>query len=239
MSDDLLKRTAVVIPFRDRGADPLRQSNAQCVMAHWAGFPGKVHLVSDGRTGDAQFNRSAAYNRGIDRSGAAEVIVFAEADMMIGAPQITRAVKLAAAAPGIVVPFTEYRYLSPADSHHVRIRRRRVEDCIPERTITGGRSIGAINVASRGTLVTVGQWDEKFEGNWYDDDAMKIAFEICAGPTRWVTGPAFHLYHLPGWTGDHLTDADRAATEANKARLELYRHAETVDRVRELTTGAA
>lgn len=89
----------------------------------------------------------------------------------------------------------------------------------------------------RATLDLIGQWDEGFEGNWYDDDAMKIAFELCAGPTRWIDGPAHHLYHLPGWKGDHLTAADRAATAANKARLRLYQRAEQPAQIRELTSG--
>ncbi len=80
------------------------------------------------------------------------------------------------------------------------------------------QSIGAINIVSRATLNKVGGWDECFEGNWYDDVAMKIAFEKVGGITRWVDGPAFHLYHLPGHTGDHLTDADRAATAARCGR---------------------
>ncbi len=235
----MIPPTAVVIPFRDRGTDPLRAENLQRVLDSWDGFPGTIIVAEDARTGDAQFNRSAAYNRGVDQAGPAEVIVFAESDMLIRAPQVVRAIRMAADAPGLVIPFTQYRYLSAADSARVRAHQVSPEQCIPERTMDNGTSIGAINVVSRGSLVAVGQWDETFEGNWYDDNAMRIAFELAAGPTRWVKGPADHLYHLPGWTGDHLTDADRAATDANRQRLKLYQHAETVGRILELTSGAA
>jgi hypothetical protein len=66
---------------------------------------------------------------------------------------------------------------------------------------------------------------------------MNRAFEVAAGPTRCVNGPAYHLYHLPGWKGDHLTDEDRAATERNKARWQLYLGATSGERIRELTAG--
>jgi hypothetical protein len=186
--------------------------------------------------GDAQFNRSQAYNRGawfVD----ADVVVFAEADMLVPYSQIRQAVAMAAAAPGLVVPFIQYRYLTPEDSGLVRAHDIEPGDCIPESTMDNGESIGAINVVSRETLDAIGLWDEVFEGAWYDDVAMKIAFEVCAGPTRWVDGPAWHLWHKPGLGGSHLTAEDKAATARNKERLELYRQATTTERIHELTAG--
>lgn len=236
-----MTRVAVVIPFRDRGHDPLRAANLVRVLEHWDTYwyeHAHLYIVDDGRTGTRPFNRSAAYNRGRRLAGSAEVIVFAESDMLIDTEQIREAVDQAVSVPGLVVPFTQYHYLSEADSRHVRAGAN-PSQCAPESTMTNGRAIGAINVVSSTTLDAIGQWDESFEGSWYDDNAMKIAFEKCAGPTRWITGPAHHLYHLPGWTGDHLTDIDRAATRANRRRLAHYRHAHTPDRIRDLTTGRA
>lgn len=235
-----MTRVAVVIPFRDRGVDPLRAANLVRVLDHWdywSQTEARVHVVDDGRTGIAPFNRSAAYNLGRQRAGSADVIVFAESDMLIELGQIREAVDQAVSAPGLVVPFTRYHYLSDADSQHVRAGLIGPAQCAPEYTMANGRAIGAINVVSADTLNAISQWDESFEGSWYDDNAMKIAFERCAGPTRWVTGAAHHLYHLPGWTGDHLTDADRAATAANRHRLRMYRNAHNADRIRDLTTG--
>lgn len=231
---------AIIVPFRDRGRDPLRQANINYVLDHWRDFGADDVLVcSDRRDGDAQFNRHAAYNLGAEHA-TADVLIFAESDMLICYPQVREAVHQAAAAPGLVVPFTQYRYLSLHASEEVRARRRHPGDCIPLHTMDNGRSIGAINVLSRTTLEAVGCWDEQFEGNWYDDNAMHRAFEVAAGPTRWVEGPAHHLYHLPSHGhGDHITDADRAATAANKARWRRYQRATTAAQIRELTTGAA
>jgi len=227
---------AIVIPFRDRGMDPLRPANLRCVIQHWDSCDVPVWLSDDGRVGDAQFNRSQAYNRGawfVD----ADVVVFAEADMLVPYNQIQQAVAMAAAAPGLVVPFIQYRYLTPEDSGLVRAHDIEPGDCIPESIMDNGESIGAINVVSRETLDAIGQWDEVFEGAWYDDVAMKIAFEVCAGPTRWVDGPAWHLWHKPGLGGSQLTEEDKAATARNKGRLELYRQASSRERIRELTAG--
>lgn len=230
-----MPNVAVVIPYRDRGCDPLRSANLKRVLRHWDGFA-EICIVNDGRSGDAQFNRSAAYNRGAALT-TADVIVYTESDMLIDHQQINEAIALATESPGLVIPFTEYHYLNPSDSADVRETMLDAATCVAQFVRNNGTAIGAINVVSRETLDAVGQWDEAFEGNWYDDTATQIAFEMCAGPTRWVPGPAHHLYHLPGWTGDHLTAEDKAATEANKARLALYQRAVDADEIRELTTG--
>jgi len=234
---------AIVIPFRDRGIDPLRRQNLDRVLKHWADYPAEIHIVDDGRSSDQPFNRSRAYNHGAAVTDA-DVLIYTESDMLIPFEQINQAVDQAFTAPGLVVPFTEYRYLSPEDSERVRQCEVEPQDCEP--AYARGGSIGAINVISRHTLDLIGQWDENFEGSWYDDDAMKHAFEICAGPTRYVTGPAYHLYHLPGaaskryahlpgWNGEHLTDADRDATDANRARYQRYLAATTPEEIRALT----
>lgn len=222
----------VIVPFRDRG-DPLRKANLQRVLEHWAGHP--VTVVDDGRTGDSPFCRSKAYNRAA-RQTSAQVLVFTESDMLIDHHQISEGIQRAASAPGLVVPFTTYRYLSPTDSERVRRHEVEPEECVPESTMDNGTSIGAINIVSRETLELVGGYDERFEGSWYDDRAMCKAFEVCTQPTRYVDGPAHHLYHLPGFKGDHLTVEDLGATRRNKARWKLYQQARTPQQIRRLTT---
>lgn len=207
---------AICIPFRDRGLDPLRQADLNAVLDWWADFPAPVHVVSDGRTGDAQFNRSRAYNLGRAIAWDADVIVYSESDMLLPYEQITEAIELAAQRPGLVVPFTRYCYLSPDDSIKVR-GGAHPTSVTPESTMENGRSIGAVNVVSQATLDLVGGYTELTEGAWFDDNIMAHAFEVCAGSTRWVTGDAHHLYHLPGFKGDHLSAEDRAATARNKA----------------------
>ncbi|MCT7369449.1 glycosyltransferase family protein [Mycolicibacterium llatzerense] len=227
---------AIIIPFRDRGGDNLRCANLVRVFEHWRSYNAELHIVSDDRTGTESFNRSAAYNAGA-RLTDADVIVYAEADLIVDYWNITRAVELAQSAPGLVVPFSRFMAINQLDSSHVRRHTLTPPRALATQVRGERKSIGAINVLSRQTLDQIGQWDETFEGAWYDDDAMARAFEVCCGPTRFIDGPGWHLYHLPGARGQHLTDADRAATARNKARYELYRQATTPERIRELTAG--
>lgn len=226
----------VVVPFRDRGHDPRRRRNLDAVLSWWANNSWPVIVVDDGREGDAQFNRSAAYNRGAAAatSAGADVVIYTEADMLIPHDQVAAAVEAALDAPGLVVPFATYCYLSDAETDRFR-HGAAIASLRPESTMGNGSSMGAVNVVSMDSLTAVGGWDEGFEGNWYDDNAMERAFAVCCGPRRHIAGPALHLYHLPGWAGDHLTDADRAATEANRLRWERYAAATTPEQIRALT----
>lgn len=216
----------VVMPFRDRGGDPNRSANTAHALRWWRLIHGvfDTRVTGDGRDGDRPFNRSAAYNRAVRDRPDAPGYIFTESDMLIEPNQIEQAVQLAQDTPGMVVPFTQYCYLSEQDSQLVRTGALPTE-LEPQWTMEQGRSVGAINVVSRRTMDLIGQFDETFEGSWYDDVAMLAAFDTCAGPTRWVPGPAYHLYHLPGHQGQHLSARDRAATAANQARLQLYRKA--------------
>lgn len=227
----------IAIPFRDRGVDEYRSANLRRVLEHWRGFGEMITVLDDGRDADAPFCRSAAYNRAAQPPFNADVIVYAESDMLIDYAQIREGIEQATTAPGLVVPFTKYRYLTPDDSELVRAGNKEPEHCTPEYTMDNGRSVGAINIVSRQTINAVGQWDEAFQGSWHDDRAMRIAFDITAGQTRFIDGSASHLYHLPGWQGAHLTSEDRNATAQNKRRYEMYAAAKTPERIRELTAG--
>lgn len=231
-------KPAVIIPFRARtGGDPLRKANLKCVIEHWSRYDCDVQVVDDGRTGDQQFNRSAAYNRGA-KAATADVLIFAESDLIVSHDQISRAVTMAADAPGMVVPFSWFMAIDEYDSRLVRAGKADPVDCAATLVKGHRNSIGAVNVLSRLTLdLAGGGYDEKFEGAWYDDDAMKIAFDMTAGPTRFVEGSGYHLWHLSGGRGGHLSRADRAATSRNRLRLQQYRQAHTAGFIRMLTQG--
>lgn len=229
----------VFIPFRDRGLDARRGANLEVVYAWWYAQGFNPCVVSDGLEGDAPFNRHRAYNRAVSGNPDVDVFVFSEADMLIPPDQINEAIALAAAQTGLVVPFTQYRYLSDPLTEYVR---QQYYDLFPEAVaawwalpvdergsvfcyhaesvVDNGDSIGAVNVVSRETLNLTGGFTEATSGNWYDDNIIEEGFKALTGSsTRWVNGPAVHLYHLPGWTGDHLSEADRAATRENKKTL--------------------
>lgn len=227
---------AVIIPFRDRGADPLRAANLTRVLEWWSSFGADVSVVSDGRTGDQQFNRHKAYNRGAAQTDA-DILAFVESDMLIDFTQMDEAITLASEKPRLVVPFTERHELSAESSELVRAHKLQPQHGRADVIKPKPRRTGAINVISRQALHLIGGYDEAFEGNWWDDRSMHIAFDMCTNPTQWIDGPSWHLYHLPGHEGAHLTAEDKAATARNKQRWQQYREADTADRVRELTAG--
>jgi hypothetical protein len=230
-------KIAVIIPWRDRGFDPLRSANLARVLKQWELYDVPTLVVDDDRRGEAGFNRSAAYNRGIHMADA-EVFVLSEADMLISMSQIGDAVNLAVSSPALVMPFTHYHALTEEESVLVRDGEANPVNLVGDRLgneRTARVHGGAINVISRETYDMVGRFDENFVGAWYDDDSMKRAFEICCGPTRFVGGPAYHLYHLSGGEGRHLRPGDREATAHNKARYGRYLRASTPEQIRELT----
>lgn len=222
-----------IIPFRDRGLDPRRKANLEIVMAWWWLHGLTPEIVSDGLEGDAPFNRHMAYNRAVSGNPTVDVFIFTEADMLIPIEQVAKAAAMADDAPGLVVPFTQYRYLSDDATDSVRkaftdlkadivaeeVRNGYPFYVDPESTMEDGKSIGAVNVVSRETLEATGGFTEATEGNWYDDRIIEEGFAYLSSRTRYVEGPAVHLYHLPGWKGDHLSDADKAATARNKELL--------------------
>ena len=142
----------------------------------------------------------------------ADVLIYSESDLLVDCDQILEGVALALAKPGLVVPFSKFMAIEPRDSELVRQHRLAPADATSQQQCNDRQSIGAVNIISRETLALIGRWDESFEGAWFDDTAMNIAFSICCGPTRFVDGPGFHLYHLPGAYGEHLTEAVRVAT---------------------------
>lgn len=237
--------TKVIIPFRDRGLDPRRSANLEIVQAWWYAHGFDPRVVDDGLEGDAQFNRHRAYNRAVTRFPETEVFVFTEADMLIHPTQILAGVAKALAAPGLVVPFTQYRYLSDHVTHKLRDMyhddnpqltsdfwsqavdsKTSVFQIEPESTMEDGKSIGAVNIISRDTWLLTGGFTEATHGNWYDDNIIEEGFAFLTGnKTRFIDGPAVHLYHLPGHSGDHLSEDDRRATEHNKRLLYHMRRA--------------
>lgn len=139
--------------------------------------------------------------------------------MICPTAQLDAAVTMAADAPGLVVPFSQYRYLSESDSAMVRGGQPPAA-FMPTFTMNNGASIGALNVVSADTMRMVGRWDENFAGWGHDDNAMFWAFKHCAGEPRWVEGPAYHLWHPPGMQDPRPEERD--ATNRNYLRWLEY-----------------
>lgn len=141
---------AVIIPFRDRGKDPLRPANLRRVLMGMEGLY-RIHVVDDGRSGYESFNRSAAYNRGADMVDA-DVLIYCESDLLVDPIQIREAVALASLTPGLVVPFSRFMAIAPEDSVRVRDLELEPEEAVSHQVRGDRQSIGAVNVVSRESL---------------------------------------------------------------------------------------
>lgn len=237
-----LHDVSIIIPWRDNG-DANRQANLARVLDHLTQTELPIVLASDRREDGQPFNRSAAYNYGISLAPS-NVYIFHEADMLINLYHLGKAIGEAETGLGLVVPFTEYRYMSEEDSRQI-IAGSEPTEFEPEWVMGNGRSIGAVNVVSAESMRWVGQWDEQLSGHGFDDNAMHRAFEVACGPTRYVDGPGVHLWHpmayAPWERGtdaarpENFTAEDVEATWENKKRLRLYQRATTPEQIRELT----
>lgn len=241
MGHQSLVTFTLVIPHRDRGQDWRRQANLDSAVRWWRDRGIEPLIVDDGGVGDDQFNRSAAYNIGLAQSDT-DVVVFAEADLLVELDQIETGVELAAEAPGMVVPFSTFMAMDPISTNDVRARIIHPKHAISTQQRGNYKSIGAVNIVSRTTMDMIGgRYDPLFAGHAYDDDAMAHAFTVCCGPLRFVDGPGWHQYHLPGayYATPASTADDLAATEANRQRYELYKQAVTPTQIRHLIRGNA
>lgn len=226
----------IIVAFRDRGNDPCRAANFNASLQWWRSRGINPIVVDDGRSGSAMWNRSAAYNRGA-RASKAEVLCYVEADLLIPANQLYDAVRMATQKSGLVVPFSRFMAMIERDSEFVRSGVIAPAQACAQQVRGVNESTGAANVVSRETLEMVGAWDEQFDGAWFDDSSMQIAFEVCCGPVRFVDGPGYHMWHVPG-VGEHVTPDEAAATERNRQRFELYKQAKTPEDIRNLTLGS-
>lgn len=241
-----------IIPFRDRGRDANRVYNRNAVVTYleeyldvdWAVVSDQDPHSGQSFDPDEQFNRSRAYNNARRNYPEADVYVFYESDLLVHEDQLAQGIDMALEEPGLAVPFTRFMALDEEESTETRVAIEEGSFDIGDLWDSGtqqrgyAKSIGAVNICSSETLYEIGGFDESFCGAWHDDDAMCRAFKICCGAeTRFVDGPGYHLYHLPGATGDHLTDEDRAATQRNKERWLKYKRATTPRQIRRLTRG--
>lgn len=231
-----MKDFDVIIPFRDRGIDWRRSANLKASLQWWRSRGIEPIVVDDGFSGDEQFNRSRAYNRGAGISKA-EILCYIEADLLVPANQLYDAIRMAAERPGLVVPFSRFMAMIERDTEFVRAGLIPPAQACAQQMRGDNQSIGAANVVTRESLGMVGGFDEGFAGHAYDDDATELAFRLCCGPTRFVAGASYHMHHLPGALYGQASEADLAATERNRQRFELYKQAKTPEDIRRLTLG--
>jgi hypothetical protein len=147
---------------------------------------------------DEPFSRGRAINRAVNDSSA-EVVLVNDADCIVPEDQIVRAIALALELPGPVLAFTDYTRLNQAGA--------------PERVVEGAPSQSCFAIR-RHSFLTVGGYDERFEGWGYEDVAFNVA---CSRlwPLRRIPGPLYHLWHGERRPDDSPVSCDPDVTARN------------------------
>lgn len=180
----------------------------------WRPGPGRDHRALDFVTGmyrtalgielevivadDAgtPFNRGRALNAGVAQSRG-EVLVLADADLVVPLDAIDSAVWTAAAV-GYVVPFTEVAFLDEDLTADVLNGDATAPDAAEAAAdVFARRSTGGCNVITRDHFDAVGGFDPRFAGWGFEDAAFDTAVSTLVGPGYWPPESvrAVHLWH--------------------------------------------
>lgn len=213
---------AVVVPWRP-SPDTARLAAWDRVQREWAGWN-----VFTGDDGGDPFSRGASINLAVGEHPA-DVYVIADADTLVDQRQVQAAVDLAAYAPGLVVAFDRFAYLSEDGTQQV------LSDAAgswePLIAWELNQTVSSCVALSHDTWVTAGGFDPRFRAWGYEDVQLEVVCATLAGPTRRVPGTAWHLFHQParerpsenaGWLDEYLRlrndpDGMRAHLEAIRA----------------------
>jgi hypothetical protein len=198
----------IAVPFRDAGCRH-RARAWDIVSAHLRRvLPGvELRVVDDG---GHPFARGASLNLAFEGLDPDEVVVACDADLIIDGDQLLDAAEMAAAAPGMVVPFDRMEYVT-------RTGGRQAWPLSPTMPMLGG-----CNVLTRRTWELAGGWLPGFRGWGCEDIAMATQCNALAGLTRRVPGVATHLWHPKA-----KAYVDEARVAANGALMRRVNEAAT------------
>lgn len=220
-------RTVILVPYRPDGGhrDRLWQFTKQ-----WLQDRHPLYEIFEGHSPDGPFNRSAAVNDAASQAGDWQVAVIADADTIVPARQLRKAVAAATLDDRLVAAFTSVIEL---DKH------------CTENILTAGLSLDTLgidrvrtdDIATQSSALAInrflwdkiGGFDEKFIGWGGEDNAFWKAAEIHGGTPKRIDGSAIHLWHEPA--ADRRTRLRDAGYQANLQRWKRYARARTAQQL--------
>lgn len=152
--------------------------------------------------------RPAAINAAVRQAaaGGARVIVQADPDSLVPLHRLRYAVQDAAQRDGLVVPHTQFCYLTLEATQQVyRDRRDPFAFGPADFEQHGTNGVGNVVVFSVSTWERAHGFDERFTAWGADDAAFAIAADAYCGPVRRLPGDVVHLWH-PRRAGSHPED---------------------------------
>lgn len=176
---------AAIIPFRDNAN---REASLHRVTAHLEEFCDEVIVCDDG---GSPFSRGASINAGAEKA-TAETFIICDADVLVPHRQIQQALALGY-DEGMVLPFSEYRYLNKQHTVAVQRGAEPTLGMLPKFTVSN--SVGGCMVIDSFAFWAVGGFDPRFRGWGSEDRAFHAAVDTLVGSVLRIDGPMFHLWH--------------------------------------------
>lgn len=215
-------RTVVLVPFRGDGG---RRDQLWIFARRWLENSCASWPIFVGASPEGPFNRSAAINDAAHKAEPWDVALIMDADTIVSASQLHRAVAAAATDERLAMAFTSVLELSEPCTEHV--------------LATGDLSLATLGVDNRrqGPMIDessamavnrflwdkIGGFDERFVGWMGEDNAFFRAATITGGEPSRVEGHAFHLWHPPAT--DIRTRERDPQYRQNMRRWQMYRRA--------------
>ena len=176
---------AAIIPFRPHAN---REISLNRVVDHLKRFVDEIVVCDD--DGDP-FSRGASINAGAE-SVSAETFVICDADLIVPERQLVQALGLGY-EDGMVMPFSEYRYLNKVDTDRVQKGAEPTLAMLPKFTVSN--SVGGCCVIDSFAFWAVGGFDTRFRGWGGEDRAFHASIDTLVGNVIRIDGPSYHLWH--------------------------------------------
>jgi N-terminal domain of galactosyltransferase len=187
---------SIVVPFRPDGAE--RERNWKWLRARYERLYPDWEIVEG--TCEGQWSKGEAVNPAVARSSG-DVLVIADADVMVGEQALPAAVRELEGAPWVIPHGLVYRLTEKATraviSGELRAGPTRLPRARLARRPLKGPSGGGMTVARREDFEAVGGIDERFTDWGGEDISFARALDTLIGPHLRLDEVMWHLYHQP------------------------------------------
>lgn len=190
----------ILFPYR-KNNDFRRQRNLDFTLGHYNKFVqeysdqiqlGEIVLADDDHS---LFNRGRAlHNAYLEQKELPDLMIFADADLIVPFNRLLHGCSLVYEEPSYVVPFSEVHYLND-QATEVVMDGGDFQANYPNTTYWKNKSTGGLNILTPEAYEKSGGFDPRFIDWGFEDAAFDAQMQTLVGPCKWVTGPAYHLYH--------------------------------------------
>lgn len=212
---------SIIIPFASK--DPRREKIFWWVTNRWLKLKEPSWEIVFGRSDPDNFNRSAARNEAIQKSSG-DILLITDADTACNMEQVHSGIAMVESgeAPWVIA-HTEYWSLSRENTDDLLEYSTNIHLSKPRpgeyNWVMRSRSQAGVLIVPRAAFEEV-QYDERFNGWGYEDNAFADTLNAKWGQAKRTPGDMFHLWHDPGenFKQPHIKENERLY-EAIKAGL--------------------